>query len=57
MGRMLARLNQLLTRDEGQDLIEYGLLAVLIATAAILAITTVGINLNTLLWVPIANAV
>jgi Flp pilus assembly pilin Flp len=57
MGRMLARLNQLLTRDEGQDLIEYGLLAVLIATAAILAITTVGSNLNTLLWVPIANAV
>jgi Flp pilus assembly pilin Flp len=54
---MLARLNQLLTRDEGQDLIEYGLLAVLIATAAILAITTVGSNLNTLLWVPIANAV
>jgi Flp pilus assembly pilin Flp len=57
MGRMLGRLNQLLTRDEGQDLIEYGLLAVLIATAAILAITTVGSNLNTLLWVPIANAV
>ena len=57
MGRRLARLNQLLTRDEGQDLIEYGLLAVLIATAAILAITTVGSNLNTLLWVPIANAV
>ena len=57
MGRMLARLNQLLTREEGQDLIEYGLLAVLIATAAILVITTVGSNLNTLLWVPIANAV
>jgi len=54
---MLARVNQWLKRDDGQDLIEYGLLAVLIATVAILTMTTVGTELNTLFWVPIANAV
>jgi Flp pilus assembly pilin Flp len=54
---MLARVNQLLKRDDGQDLIEYGLIAVLIATGAILMMTTVGSELNSLFWVPIANAV
>lgn len=57
MDRMLARVNQWLKRDEGQDLIEYGLLAVLIATGAILTMTAVGSELNSLFWVPIANAV
>ena len=57
MDRMLARVKRLLKCDDGQDLIEYGLLAVLIATGAILMITTVGSDLNTLFWVPIANAV
>ena len=57
MDRMLARVKQLLKSDDGQDLIEYGLIAVLIATGAILMITTVGSELNTLFWVPIANAV
>jgi Flp pilus assembly pilin Flp len=55
--RMLVRIHHLLKRDDGQDLIEYGLLAVLIATGAILAMSTVGSELNTLFWVPIANAV
>jgi Flp pilus assembly pilin Flp len=54
---MLARFNQLLNSEDGQDLIEYGLIAVLIATGAILMITTVGSELNSLFWVPIANAV
>ncbi|HEY7169300.1 MAG TPA: Flp family type IVb pilin [Vicinamibacterales bacterium] len=57
MDRTLARVKQLLESDDGQDLIEYGLIAVLIATGAILMITTVGSELNTLFWVPIANAV
>ena len=57
MDRMLARVKQLLKCDDGQDLIEYGLIAVLIATAAILTMTTVGSELNSLFWVPIANAV
>jgi Flp pilus assembly pilin Flp len=57
MGRMLARVKQLLKGEDGQDLIEYGLLAVLIATGAILTMTAVGSELNSLFWVPIANAV
>jgi len=57
MDRMLARVIQLLKSDDGQDLIEYALLAVLIAIGAILMITSVGSQLNTLFWVPIANAV
>jgi Flp pilus assembly pilin Flp len=57
MDRMLARVNRWLKRDDGQDLIEYGLIAVLIATGAILTMTAVGSELNSLFWVPIANAV
>jgi len=33
--------------EEGQDLIEYGLLAALISIIAVLAITAVGTKLNT----------
>jgi Flp pilus assembly pilin Flp len=57
MGRILALVNELRTRDKGQDLMEYALIAALIATGAILMMTTVGSEVNSLLWVPIANAV
>jgi len=57
MGRMLALVNRMSKSDEGQDLMEYALIAALIATGAILMITTVGGEVNSLLWVPIANAV
>jgi Flp pilus assembly pilin Flp len=57
MARKLAQLFELPKRDEGQDLMEYALIAALIATGAILMMTTVGSEVNSLLWVPIANAV
>jgi Flp pilus assembly pilin Flp len=57
MGRMLALVNRMSKSDEGQDLMEYALIAALIATGAILMMTTVGSEVNSLLWVPIANAV
>lgn len=38
---------RLLRDEEGQDLIEYGLLAALISIVAVLAITNVGITLDT----------
>jgi Flp pilus assembly pilin Flp len=57
MGRILALVNRMSNSDEGQDLMEYALIAALIATGAILMITTVGSEINSLLWVPIANAV
>jgi len=46
-----------LRRDEGQDLIEYGLLAGLIAIIAIAAMTAVGTTINTLFWQTFANAI
>ena len=36
--------------DEGQDLIEYGLLAALIAVVAIGAVTTLGQTIYTVFW-------
>ena len=44
-----------LTRDDGQDLLEYGLLASLIATFVIGALTMVGHQINDVLWDVIAK--
>ena len=41
--------------DEGQDLLEYGLLMALIAVFAIGAVPTVGNTINTVFWQAIAN--
>jgi len=38
------------TRDEGQDLIEYGLLVALIAIVAMVVVGTVGTTINTAFW-------
>ena len=46
MNTVLRRLNQLWRDDEGQDLIEYALLAGLISLVAVGAITTAGTNVN-----------
>jgi len=42
--------------DEGQDLLEYGLLASLIATFVIGALSMVGTQINDVLWAAIAAA-
>jgi Flp pilus assembly pilin Flp len=42
-------------RDEGQDLLEYGLLASLIATFVIGALTMTGQKINELFWSAIAS--
>jgi pilus assembly protein Flp/PilA len=41
---------RILRHDDGQDLIEYGLLAALVAIIAIAAITTIGTTLNSLFY-------
>lgn len=41
--------------DLGQDLLEYGLLAALIAIVAVTAVTTAGQQINSVLWQAIAN--
>ena len=41
--------------DEGQDLLEYGLLMALIAMFAIGAVSTLGNTINTVFWQSIAT--
>jgi len=41
--------------DDGQDLVEYGLLAALIALVALGAVTTFGAQINNVFWTSIAN--
>ena len=41
--------------EDGQDLLEYGLLAALIAIVAIGAVSFVGNTINTVFWQSIAN--
>lgn len=55
MGRVVAAVGRLVLRDEGQDLLEYGLLAVLIAVVVMTGITTLGQQINSVLWQTIAN--
>jgi Flp pilus assembly pilin Flp len=41
--------------DDGQDLLEYGLLMALIAVFAIGAVSTLGNTINTIFWQSIAS--
>ena len=41
--------------EDGQDLLEYGLLAALIALLALGAVTTVGQTIHNVFWTAIAN--
>ena len=43
--------------DEGQDLLEYGLLAVLIAVVAVAGVTTLGKTVNDVFWKVIPGAI
>lgn len=49
-------LKRFINEEEGQDLIEYALLAGLIALACVVALTATGTNLNTL-WTSVNDAV
>jgi Flp pilus assembly pilin Flp len=50
MKRFLEFVAEFAARCDGQDLIEYGLLAALIAVIAIAAMTAVGTTLNTVFY-------
>jgi Flp pilus assembly pilin Flp len=41
--------------EEGQDLLEYGMLCALIAMIALAAVQTVGNTINSVFWQAIAN--
>jgi Flp pilus assembly pilin Flp len=57
MGLVLARLERLVVEDDGQDLLEYGLLAVLIAVVVMTGVTAVGQAIVSVFWRAIGNAV
>lgn len=54
---VLARIADLRLRrsEDGQDLLEYGLLAALIALVAFAAVTTLGNTIYTVFWQSIAD--
>lgn len=55
MNSLYVAAHRLLQRNDGQDLLEYGLLMSLIAVGAILSVSTLGNTVNTVLWQVIAN--
>ena len=57
MVRLLLAIEHLIRDENGQDLIEYGLLVVLIAAAAVLVLGTLGTTINRVLWLPIVSAI
>jgi len=50
-------LHRLLRREEGQDLLEYGLLVALIAAAALGAVGLLGEHLNKVFWTSIGASI
>jgi Flp pilus assembly pilin Flp len=55
MDRVLPLIGRLVKGDEGQDLLEYGLLAVLIAVVAMIGVETLGQTITTVFWEVIAG--
>lgn len=57
MATVVALVRGLVDSDDGQDLIEYGLLVTLIAIVAIVAVTAVGTTVNTVFWQTFASVI
>jgi Flp pilus assembly pilin Flp len=57
MTQMVTAIGRLVLRDRGQDLLEYGLLAALIAIVAMAGIATLGNTMYSVFWRSIAQAV
>jgi Flp pilus assembly pilin Flp len=57
MKDMIAALRRLALRDEGQDLMEYGLLAALIAIVAMVSVSALGNQIFNVFWQNIAQAI
>jgi len=55
MESVLAAVTRLVRRDDGQDLLEYGLLGVLIAVVVVVGMTSLGNTIMTVFWTPIAQ--
>jgi pilus assembly protein Flp/PilA len=57
MTKLMTAIDRLVLRDEGQDILEYGLLVALIAVVAIVGITSVGNTIQTVFWSSIGQAI
>ncbi len=57
MQHMLRTIERLMHRDEGQDLIEYGLLVALIALVVVAGVTAAGKAVFSIFWQNIGQAV
>ena len=57
MNTVLTAVRRLMRKDDGQDLLEYGLLAVLIAVVVMSGVTSVGNKIIDVFWRSIGNAV
>ena len=57
MQAVVTMVSRLVETDDGQDLVEYGLLVVLIALVAIAGVSYLGDVIYTILWEPLANAI
>ena len=56
MTHLRTTIGRLATGEQGQDLIEYGLLVALIAIVAIVGVTSVGNTIYTVFWSGIGQA-
>jgi pilus assembly protein Flp/PilA len=48
MNQVITKLQSLVRRDEGQDLLEYALLVALIAVVAVVAVTAAGVQVSSI---------
>jgi Flp pilus assembly pilin Flp len=56
MQNVIAAVARLAYEDDGQDLLEYGLLAVLIAVVALAGVATLGQQISSVFWNNIAQS-
>ena len=57
MLNLYTRFQALVRNEEGQDLLEYGLLAALIVVVAMAGLTTLGNTIYTVFWSSIGQAI
>ena len=57
MHRVLKAVRRLIKKEEAQDLVEYGLLAALIAIVAMAGVSSVGNKIYDVFWRQIANGI
>jgi pilus assembly protein Flp/PilA len=57
MERVMVAMKRLVRESDGQDLLEYGLLAALIALVAIAGVRTLGNTIYTVFWSALGQAI